>query len=114
KDPPKRYQNAQALASDLRAVLEARPIQARRVPWAERVVRYVRQHRKSLTGAGLATAATVLLMLSALGAWRYYSDGRLGGIGLTTDGPALSAQLLDEARAAAIGEPFSIGARSTL
>ena len=33
---------------------------------------------------------------------------------LTTDGPALSAQLLDEARDAAIGEPFSIGAQSTL
>ena len=32
KEPAKRYQSAQALASDLRAVLEGRPIQARRAP----------------------------------------------------------------------------------
>ncbi len=70
--------------------------------------------KKSLTGAGLATAATVLLMLGALGAWRYYSDWRLGRVVLTTDGPSLSAQLLNEARDEPIGEPFSIGARSIL
>ena len=114
KDPPKRYQSAQALASDLRAVLEARPIQARRAPWRERVVRFVRQRKKSLTGAGLATAATVLLMLGALGAWRYYSDWLIGRIVLTTDGPSLSAQLLNEARDEPVGEPFSTGARSIL
>ena len=32
KEPLKRYQTAQALASDLRAVIESRPIQARRTP----------------------------------------------------------------------------------
>jgi tRNA A-37 threonylcarbamoyl transferase component Bud32 len=114
KDPPKRYQSAQALASDLRAVIEDRPIQARRVPMVERAARYLRQRRKTLTGAGLATAATVLLMIGVLGAWRYYSEWRLGRIVLTTDGPSLAAQLLPEASDEPIGEPFSIGATGTL
>ena len=39
KEPLKRYQSAQALASDLRAVLEGRPIQARRAPLVERAAR---------------------------------------------------------------------------
>ena len=114
KEPAKRYPSAQALASDLRAVIEGRPIQARRAPLLERAVRYVRQRRKTLKGAGLAAAATVLLMISAFGAWRYYSDWRLGRIVLTTDGPSLTAQVLPEASDEPIGEPFSIGARSVV
>ncbi len=37
KEPARRYQTAEALASDLRAVLEARPIQVRRTPAIERL-----------------------------------------------------------------------------
>jgi outer membrane protein assembly factor BamB len=114
KEPAKRYQSARALASDLLAVIEGRPIQARRAPLLERVGRYVRQRRKTLKGAGLAAAATVLLMIGAFGAWRYYSDWRLGRILLTTDGPSLTAQVLPEASDEPIGEPFSIGAHSVV
>ncbi len=114
KEPAKRYQTAGTLASDLRAVIEGRPIQARRAPLSERVVRYVRQRRKTLKGAGLAAACTVLLMIIAFGAWRYYSHWRLGRIVLTTDGPSLAAQILPEASDEPIGEPFSIGAHSAL
>ena len=115
KEPARRYQSAQALASDLRAVLEGRPIQARRAPWGERAVRYVRQRRKTLTGAGLATAATVLLMLGVVGAWRTYADWRLGRVALTTDGPPLAAEILLESSSdRPIGEPFDIGARTVV
>jgi len=114
KEPAQRYQSAQALASDLRAVLESRPIQARRAPLIERAVRFVRQRRKTLRGAGLATVVTVLLLLGALGAWRYYSEWRLGRIVLTTDGPALTAKVIPETGLDPIGEPFSIGAHSML
>ena len=80
KEPLKRYQSAQALASDLRAVIEGRPIQARRTPVVERIVRYVRQRRKTLSGAAIAAAATVLLMAAALVGWRHYADWRLGRV----------------------------------
>lgn len=115
KEPLKRYQSAQALASDLRAVLEGRPIQARRAPLMERVVRYVGRRRKTLKGAGLATAATVLLMMGAFAAWRYYSDWRLGRVALTTDGPPLAAEILPASSGdRPIGEPFDIGAHTVV
>jgi hypothetical protein len=112
KEPTKRYPSALALAADLRAVIEGRPIQARRAKVSERVVRYVRQRRKTLKGAGLAVAATILFMFGAFAAWRYFSDWRLGRVVLVTDGPALSAQMLPEASDTPIGERFSIGAHS--
>jgi tRNA A-37 threonylcarbamoyl transferase component Bud32/outer membrane protein assembly factor BamB len=115
KEPLKRYQSAHALASDLRAVLESRPIQARRAPAVERMVRYVRQRRKTLTGASIAAAATVLLMMGALLAWRYYADWRLGRVALTTDGPPLAAEILPASSGdRPIGEPFDIGARTVV
>jgi serine/threonine protein kinase len=115
EEPSRRYQSAQELTSDLRAVLEGRPIQARRTPAVERIVRYVRQRRKTLTGAGLAAAATVLLMIGLLGAWRYYSEWRLGRIVLATDGPSLAAEVLPASSGdRRIGEPFDVATRTVL
>ncbi len=115
KDPLKRYQTAQALASDLRAVIEGRPIQARRTPVVERIVRYVRQRRKTLAGAGVAAAATVLLMAAALVSWRYYADWRLGRVELTADGPPLAAEVLPESGSdQPITDPFDVGARAVI
>ena len=115
KEPFKRYQSAQALASDLRAVLETRPIQARRAPAVERIVRYVRQRKKTLTGASIAAAATILLMVGALLGWRYYADWRLGRVALSTDGPPLAAEILPASSGdRPIGEPFDIGARTVV
>ena len=115
KEPLKRYQTAQALASDLRAVIEGRPIQARRTPVVERIVRYVRQRQKTLAGAGVAAAATVLLMAAALVSWRYYADWRLGRVELTADGPPLAAEVLPESGSdQPITDPFDVGARAVI
>ena len=115
KEAPQRYQSAQELANDLRAVLDGRPIQARRAPAVERIVRYVRQRRKTLTGAGLAAAATLMLVIGAFGAWRYYSEWRLGRVVLTTDGPPLAAEVLPTSSGdRPIGEPFDVGTRTVL
>jgi tRNA A-37 threonylcarbamoyl transferase component Bud32 len=109
-----RYQSAQLLVQDLRAVLEGRPIHARRAPLRERVVRYVRKQRKALGGAAIATAATILLMIAGFAAARFYNAWRLGRLVLASDGPPLSAVVLPESGEEPIGEPFDIGTRTVL
>ena len=102
-------------AGDLRAVIERRPIRARRTPVVERLARYVRQRRKTLSGAGVAAAATVLLMAAALASWRYYADWRLARVELTADGPPLAAEVLPESGSEEpITEPFDVGARAVI
>ncbi len=57
----------------------------------------------------------VLLMIGAFGAWRYYSEWRLGRIVLTTDGPPLAAEVLPASSGdRPIGEPFDVGTRTVL
>jgi hypothetical protein len=74
-----------------------------------------RQRRKSLSGAGLAAAATVLFMLGAFLGWRYYADWRLGLVVLTTEGPPLAVDVLPTSSGGRpIGEPLDIGTRSVL
>jgi outer membrane protein assembly factor BamB len=114
KDPAQRYPSARALAEDLRAVLDGRPIKARRAAIIERVVRYVRKRRRMLGGGALVVAATVLLMLGAWAGWRSYGEWRLGRVVLTTDGPPLRAQVLAESADEPIGEPFDVGTRTLL
>jgi ABC-type amino acid transport substrate-binding protein len=59
KDPRQRYADAAALADDLRAFLEGRPIAARQVSWAERGWRWA---RRNPAVAGLSAVAAVLLV----------------------------------------------------
>lgn len=65
KQPGDRYQNAEALAADLRRFIEDRPIHARRIGSAEWFWRWCR--RNPLV-AGLAAAVVVLATLLSVGA----------------------------------------------
>jgi len=71
RDPAHRYQTAAALAADLQAFLDHRPIVARPTSWATRVWR--RARRSPAVRGGAAVAVVALLALGAL-AWR---DGQL-------------------------------------
>ncbi|MBK8097599.1 MAG: serine/threonine protein kinase [Planctomycetes bacterium] len=60
-DPDRRHATAAAFADDLLAVLQSRPIQARRLPWRHRLVRWVRRHPAWATGAAATLLFTALM-----------------------------------------------------
>jgi serine/threonine-protein kinase len=65
KEPAQRYATAQALAADLRAFLEHRPIAARRPGPVERAAKWVRRHR--VVAAATACVAVAALVAVAFG-----------------------------------------------
>lgn len=65
RDPARRYRTAAALAADLEACAEGRPILARPVPLSGRVLRWARREPRQALLAGLL--ATALLGLSVFG-----------------------------------------------
>jgi predicted Ser/Thr protein kinase len=114
KEPAKRYSTAQALADDLRAVLDGRAIQARREPWIERMARTARKNQKAVMVA--AATAVVVLIVATIGiaGWRWYTDWRLGRAVLSSSGPPITAELLAESDDTPIREPFTIGTKTAL
>jgi WD40 repeat protein/serine/threonine protein kinase/tetratricopeptide (TPR) repeat protein len=66
RDPAVRYATAAALAEDLQRFAEDRPIRARRVSAAERMVRWCRRNPWIAAAAGLAAAALVVVAVLAL------------------------------------------------
>ncbi len=95
KDPRQRYATAKDLADDLRAFTESRPIKARRVRLAERMVRWGKKNRRNVMLAGAAAAAaSIFIAVSVVGSSLYHK-GRLGSLLLNTSGPSLVAEVLD-------------------
>jgi tetratricopeptide (TPR) repeat protein len=68
KNPQDRYASARELAEDLRRWLDHRPIQARRVSWAQRIRKWGRRHRGAV-GTALVGAMTAVAVLAASVGW---------------------------------------------
>lgn len=95
KEPAQRYASAQALADDLRAVIEKRPIKSRRAGWLERTSRWVRKHRTPVTAAALSATFAALLLIAGYLSWNRYQQLHQGPVYLLTEGQPLAAELLD-------------------
>jgi serine/threonine-protein kinase len=71
KEPRRRYAGAAALADDLDRYLAGRPVQARRVGLAERLLRWARRRPAA---AGLAAAVILLVWGAAVAGWWYQQE----------------------------------------
>jgi outer membrane protein assembly factor BamB/tRNA A-37 threonylcarbamoyl transferase component Bud32 len=110
KDAAGRYASAQHLADDLRAFLDGRPIKARQARWPERAWRWAKKRRRSLALTAVTAVVAALLALGSLSAWRSYQEHQLGRLLLTTDGPYLRAEVLNE-RDEAVVPAFTVPAQ---
>jgi serine/threonine-protein kinase len=71
KEPRRRYADAAALADDLDRYLAGRPVQARRVGLAERVLRWARRRPAA---AGLSAAVVLLVSGATVAGWWYQQE----------------------------------------
>jgi tRNA A-37 threonylcarbamoyl transferase component Bud32 len=113
KEPGQRYSTARELAADLRAFLEGGAIKARRPSLAERAIRWARKRRRSALPTAITAVASVVAVVGSLVAWHGYAEWRQGRFLLTTDGPALEAEILD-ANDEAVIPPFTVPTRQPL
>lgn len=102
KESSRRYQSSQALAADLRAVVEDRPIVARRANWLEQSARWFKRRRRSVrlavSSAGLTLMVIALIVFGSL----YLRQSRTASLRLRTDSQQLVAQVWNDK-----GEPVS-------
>jgi tRNA A-37 threonylcarbamoyl transferase component Bud32/outer membrane protein assembly factor BamB len=82
KEPGRRYPTAGALADDLGAFLEGRPIKARPPGEMERALRWAWRHRRRLM-----PVAGILLLAGAVLGWIGYTQWRLAHVSIETAGP---------------------------
>lgn len=84
KGAEQRYATAQALADDLRAFVEGRPIRARRATLAEQAARWLKQQKRSVGVAATTVATTLFVLVGSLVAWQAHSQAQLGYLTLET------------------------------
>jgi outer membrane protein assembly factor BamB len=96
KDPAKRYASARDLSDDLGALLEGRPIQARRPSLRERAGVWVKQRGRTfrIVLASLGAAAVALTGLLLILEWK--REARMGAFRFETDGAALHVEVFEE------------------
>lgn len=95
KEAAQRYATAQALADDLRAFLEGRPIAARAPSLPQRVGRWARKHRRTSTVAAFSAGVALVLAVGGYLFWLDRQQARLARLSLSTDSPNLLAEVVD-------------------
>ena len=93
KRPADRYQRAEDLVSDLRAIREGRPIQARGVPLWTVLRRRAARHRQRIKLAATTIAATAMMILLGTMLWFDHQTSRLGSLKVTAAGGPYAASI---------------------
>ncbi len=96
KDPHRRYMSVRELAEDLRRWLGDEPIRARRIGLVGRAVRWVRRHRRVTATSAVAALAAAVLVMGTIWGVQFYRQSQLGYLELSTSGPQMVAEVLDE------------------
>jgi hypothetical protein len=95
KDPARRYRAAKDLADDLQALLDGRPVRARRPGLVERAGRWISRNRSPAALAGLSGLAAVVLVTAFLFGVEQYGQWQRGWLYLENEGPVLTGEVLD-------------------
>ncbi|MGN6543948.1 MAG: protein kinase domain-containing protein, partial [Aureliella sp.] len=95
KEPSSRYASADDLAADLRAVLDDRPIRARRASSFELATRWLKQNQRSVSQVSTAAMVTLAVTLTTLLTWTSYKSWNMAGVRLGAVNPPLVAEILD-------------------
>jgi hypothetical protein len=96
------------------SALASEPIEDGFSQGSRAVANGIRERRRTFAVIAMTVAETVVFMSIVFVGWHYYGEWRLGRVVLTTNGPALVAQILAEATDKPIGERFSIGPHTPL
>jgi serine/threonine protein kinase len=91
-----RYATSADLADDLQALLEDRPIQARRPTLIERGTQLLRRHRRVASAAGLSAAVAVVMLIGVWLVPQFYAESRMGEVGFVATGPRMIGEILND------------------
>ena len=94
KNADERYASARALANDLRALLEGRPIQAKRPNLIEQSQQWVRRHRREFGWSVTSVAVSALLLLVLGLSWFSWHQLREVQVSLNSPMSPIVAELL--------------------
>jgi serine/threonine protein kinase len=96
KEPEARYASADDLAADLRALIEDRPIRARRASPIEQATRWIKQNQRSVSQMSTAVMMTLAITLTSLLVWSSYRSWNASAIKLSAQRPPLVAEILSD------------------
>lgn len=107
RNPDDRYVNARAMAEDLKAFIEARPIKAKRAPLIKRVLQYAQRHQR------LAAIVSVAMVFGALAALGTAGAAMRFGFQASTERDVARAETADERAKRLDAEVGSLVAQSS-
>jgi tRNA A-37 threonylcarbamoyl transferase component Bud32/outer membrane protein assembly factor BamB len=103
KEASGRYPTAQALADDLRAFCDGRPIKARRAGLPERAVRWMKTRKKNVSIAAMAVAATLVVAVVSYLVFGTITEARLAHFDVSSGSEEhFKVEVLDETEQKAI------------